>query len=288
MPTTKLIHFYQDKAVVVTGAASGIGLALAHLFAELGCKLALCDIDKKALNEVVKGIESTHPNTELYHSVLDVADEDAWVVFLAETAAALGGINLLINNAGIEGSGQPVWASTTASLKRVMDVNFYGMAYSTKHVLPYLSNEPWAALINVSSIFGLMAPPNTADYCASKFAIRGYTESLKAELALVHPHIQVHLVHPGGINTNITRLEHSQRFKERFLKTEPSALANKIANAVMHNRARIVYGYQSQRARLAARILPLAWLSSLLGKLVKGLGLEDDYHKDHSGFTTRK
>jgi butyryl-CoA dehydrogenase len=162
------------------------------------------------------------------------------------------------------------------------------MVYGSKAALPYLTQRSWAALVNVSSVFGLVAPPNTADYCASKFAIRGYTESLRAELELVHPQVQVHLVHPGGINTNITRLEQSKKFKERFLTTKPETIALHIANSIMRNKARIVFGNQATKTHIASRILPLKWLSKLSGKEIHGLGMEDDYRTDHDGFTIKK
>jgi butyryl-CoA dehydrogenase len=132
----------------------------------------------------------------------------------------------------------------------------------------------------------LIAPPNTADYCASKFAIRGYTEALRAELALVHPQVQVHLVHPGGINTNITRSAQSQKFKQRFLTTAPSDIAMHIADCIMRNKARIIFGNQAGRAHIASRLLPLKWLSKLTGKEIRGLGMEGDYRAEHPGFQT--
>lgn len=282
--------FYQGKTVVISGAASGIGSALAHLFAEFACKIAICDIDEAGLNRVVDSIqaaqkannnESSYP---IVSQVVDVANKAAWSEFLEKCVDAHEHIDIVVNNAGIEGSSQPVWASTDDTLEKVMDVNFYGMVFGSKTSLPYLVQRPWAALVNVSSIFGLVAPPNTADYSASKFAIRGYTESLRAELELVHPQVQVHLVHPGGINTNITRLEHSQKFKQRFLTTEPSALALQIAKGIMRNKARIIYGNQAKRSALASRLLPLSWLSKILSREIDGLGLEGDYIREHEGF----
>lgn len=289
-------RFYKGKTVVISGAASGIGSALAHLFAEFACKIAICDIDEAALEQVVKSIHDSQQNrsngtesqASIVSHVVDVADKAAWVAFLEKCIDTHEHIDVLINNAGIEGSSQPVWASTDETLERVMDVNFYGMVFGSKTSLPYLVQRPWAALVNVSSIFGLVAPPNTADYSASKFAIRGYTESLRAELALVHPQVQVHLVHPGGINTNITRLEHSQKFKQRFLTTEPRALALQIAKGVMQDKARIIFGNQAKRSALASRLLPLQWLSRILSREIDGLGLEDDYMKAHEGFKPLK
>lgn len=285
-------RFYQGKTVVISGAASGIGSALAHLFAEFGCKIAICDIDGSALAQVVESIQTTlqknrshaDVSSPIVSQVVDVASKEAWSAFLAKCIDTHEHIDLVINNAGIEGSSQPIWASSDDTLERVMDVNFYGMVFGSKTSLPYLVQRPWAALVNVSSIFGLVAPPNTADYSASKFAIRGYTESLRAELELVHPQVQVHLVHPGGINTNITRLEHSQKFKQRFLTTEPRDLALQIAKGVMRNKARIVFGNQAKRTAFASRLLPLSWLSKILSKEIDGLGLEGDYIRDHEGF----
>jgi butyryl-CoA dehydrogenase len=279
-----LSTFFTDKTVVITGAGSGIGEALATEFAALGSKLAICDIDETALNRVARKLQQAHPNLVFVSSIVDVSNKADWYTFLESASAQCSYIDILINNAGIEGSAQPTWATDDDILKRVMDVNFYGMVHGSKAVLPFLVKRPWAALVNVSSIFGLIAPPNTADYCASKFAIRGYTESLRAELELVHPHVQVHLVHPGGINTNITRLEQSQKFKARFLKTEPSEIAHHIAKSIYRNQARIVFGNQANRAHLASRLLPLKWLSKLAGKEIKGLGMEDDYRVDHPGF----
>jgi butyryl-CoA dehydrogenase len=104
----------------------------------------------------------------------------------------------------------------------------------------------------------------------------------------VHPQVQVHLVHPGGINTNITRLEQSKKFKERFLTTKPETIALHIANSIMRNKARIVFGNQATKTHIASRILPLKWLSKLSGKEIHGLGMEDDYRTDHDGFTIKK
>jgi NAD(P)-dependent dehydrogenase (short-subunit alcohol dehydrogenase family) len=285
---TVLHDFFANKTVVITGAASGIGEALATLFADLGCKVAICDVDEAALSDVAVKLKSAQPDMILFTHILDVSSKTDWETFLAGVASYCENIDVVINNAGIEGSAQPVWASDDELLKRVMDVNFYGMVYGSKAALPYLTIRPWAALVNVSSIFGLVAPPNTADYCASKFAIRGYTESLRAELALVHPQVQVHLVHPGGINTNITRLEQSQKFKARFLTTPPDAIALHIANSIKHNKARIVFGNQATKTHIASRILPLKWLTKLTGKEIDGLGMEAEYQVDHNGFKVKK
>jgi short-subunit dehydrogenase len=279
MPT--LTQFYTGKTVVITGAASGIGRALAECFARSGAKLSLADIDADALKKVAETLQQHDPHLKVLLTPFDVSNKAAWQSFLARTAEQFGQIDVLINNAGIEGSSQPVWATSDETLERVMAVNFYGMVYGSKAILPYFAQRPWAALVNVSSIFGLIAPPNTADYAASKFAIRGYTESLHAELAQLFPQIQVHLVHPGGINTNITRLAQSQAFKAEFLTTPAHKLADMIAKSVMRKRARIVYGNRATLVNIASRFLPLAIISRLIGKEMEKLNMTAEYRKDH-------
>lgn len=282
-----LSNFYENKAIAITGAASGIGLALAHCFAGNGACLALSDIDAKGLDAAVKNLKAQFPSLQIFIFAFDVANPSQWEIFLASSYEALGNLDILINNAGIEGSARPVWATDDNVLQRVMDVNFFGMVYGTKAVLPYLIKRDWAALVNVSSIFGLIGPPNAADYAASKFAIRGYTEALHAELSQIHPQVQVHLVHPGGINTQITRLEHSQKFKSKFLKTPPAALAKVIAESVMRNHSRIVYGHQSRLVKITSRLLPLSWLSRILSKQMQPVNMTEDYQQDHLGFKSQ-
>lgn len=285
---SKLSQFYSNKVIVITGAGSGIGLALAECLAKSGAHLALCDIDKPALDSATQHFATTYPHSTILKAELDVAQKERWAPFLSDVYEKFGYIDMLVNNAGIEGSSRPVWATDDQTLERVMNVNFYGMVHGSKAVLPYLVKRDWSALVNVSSIFGLIGPPNTADYAASKFAIRGYTEALHAELSMIYPQVQVHLVHPGGINTHITRSKQSQRFKSTFLTTPPSALANVIARSVMHNNARIVYGNQSTLVKIAARLLPLSWLSFMISKEMLKLDMTEDYHKDHPGLSSEK
>ncbi|MBT0586310.1 SDR family NAD(P)-dependent oxidoreductase [Alteromonas oceanisediminis] len=278
-------EFFAHKTVVISGAGSGIGAALAFEFAAHSAQLALCDINQTALQETVSAVKSRYPHTRIYAQPMDVSHEQQWCTFLAASEAALQNIDIVINNAGIEGASAPVWATSQETLERVMNVNFYGMVHGSKASLPFLAQRPWAAIVNVSSVFGLIAPPNTADYCASKFAIRGYTEAMRAELSEIFPHIQVHLVHPGGINTQIARLQESQQFKQRFLTTPPSCLAKRIANAVMRNQARLVYGNQASMVNLASRLLPLSWLNKILAKQMLDLQMTSEYYQDHSGLT---
>ncbi|MDM7860843.1 SDR family oxidoreductase [Alteromonas sp. ASW11-36] len=276
--------FYTNKTVIVTGAASGIGKALAKVFASYGANLALCDRDGELLVATAEALIEEHNAASVITREMDVADPQAWQSFVNQAYTQFGHIDICINNAGIEGTSAPVWASDFATLERVMAVNFYGVVHGTRSVLPYLIDRPWAAIVNVSSIFGMIGAANAADYCASKFAVRGYTEAFRAELAEIYPHIQIQLVHPGGISTNIARRDNSQSFKRKFLTTAPQKIAEHIALRVMRNQARIVYGNQSGLVHMASRLLPLNWLAKLVGKQMRQLDMQNDYRLDHPGF----
>lgn len=279
-------HYFQNKTIIITGAGSGIGRALALALAPCDCNIVICDIDKGALSETnaaLNGVKSS--KTTVFVESFDVADRSAWSDSLARIHNQFDSIDVLINNAGIEGSSLPAWATTPQTLERVMSVNFYGMVNGSQLVLPYLAKSKQPALVNVSSVFGLIAVPNAADYCASKFAIRGYTEALRAELAQILPKIQVHLVHPGGIATNIARSDYSQAFKQKFLSTSPQALAERILNGVTRNHSRIVYGNQSSKLKWAARLFPLHWLNRLANNEIKQLNMTEAYTLEHPNLT---
>lgn len=280
-------HLFKDKSVIITGAASGIGRALSVAFAQAGAKLSLCDIDECGLAETQSIVSGHDTETQVFAKTMDVADREQWQRFLTETERELGSIDVLVNNAGIEGASKPVWATTDTTLHRVMDVNFYGMVNGSQLVLPYLVQRPWSAIVNISSVFGFVGPPNAADYAASKFAIRGYTEAMHAEMAQIYPNVHVHLVHPGGIATNITRSPQSQAFHDKFLKTMPEQLASAILEGVMRNRARIVFGHRAGLVHRLSRWLPLKWLSKAIGTEMKSLNMTAEYRKDHPGFTKR-
>ncbi|KAA1421653.1 SDR family oxidoreductase [Nocardioides humilatus] len=242
---------FTDKVVVVTGAGSGMGRAYALELARRGAALALNDYDAAALAETVTSLpSSTTVITEHY----DVSDRDATYRFAARVQTELGGAHVVINNAGIEGGCQPVWATEDRDYERVMAVNFYGVVHGTRAFLPQLLARGEGAIVNVSSIFGLVGTPNHSDYNASKFAARGFTEALSAEL--LHTPITVHLVHPGGIDTNITRRAESQQFSGKYLSTSPEAIARVVLDAVGTRKGRIVYGHGARKTWLGARLLP--------------------------------
>ena len=251
---------FRDKVVVITGAGSGMGRAYAQAFAARGATLALNDYDAAALEQTLAGLPAASREAALAQA-FDVADAQAMQDFAAQVQQRRGGARVLINNAGIEGGGKPVWATPPATLERVMRVNFYGVVQGTQAFLPQLLAAGEGAIVNVSSIFGLIGPPNHADYAASKFAVRGYTEALMVELAQTP--ISVHLVHPGGIATNIARSAHTRAFAQHYLTTPPARIVEVVIRGIAKRRRRIVYGRDALRTWLAAALLPL-WLRNRL------------------------
>lgn len=252
---------FHEKVVVVTGAGSGMGRAYAIEFEREGAKLSLCDIDPVGLQETVDALR--RPGRErVFSAVVDVADEEAMNDFARHSRAALGNAHVLINNAGIAGSMLPGVETSVKDLDRVFAVNFYGVVHGTLAFMPQLEVNHEAALVNVSSIFGLIGVPGNADYCATKFAVRGYTESLMAELD--SSHIQVHLVHPGGIATNIVKGTTAEAGAKDLLITPPAEVARKVIEAIRKNRRRVVFGNAARPARLASNFVPLGVVARLL------------------------
>lgn len=250
-----------DKVVVITGAGSGMGRAYALEFENQGAKLALCDIDPTGLDETVAALRDSGPGRVLA-SVVDVADEEAMREFADRSRAALGNAHVMINNAGIAGSMLPGAETSVKDLDRVFAVNFYGVVHGTLAFMPQLEINAEAALVNVSSIFGMIGAPGNADYCATKFAVRGYTEVLMAELD--DSHIQVHLVHPGGIDTNIVKGTTAEDDAKALLTTPPADIAAKVVEAIRKNRRRVVFGNAARPARFASNFLPMGMVARML------------------------
>jgi NAD(P)-dependent dehydrogenase (short-subunit alcohol dehydrogenase family) len=245
---------FTGKTVVITGAGSGMGRAYAVEAARRGALLALNDFDAGALAETGRLLPQ---GSVACSAAFDVSERDAVFVFAGEVAAATGGADIAINNAGIEGQGEPTWALDDEYLERVMAVNFWGVVNGTRAFLPQLLDGEWGALVNVSSLFGLVGAPNQADYCAAKFAVRGFTEALGTEL--LDSAVEVYTVHPGGIATNISRREEGREFHRKYLKTKPDQVARTVLDAVGGQRTRIVCGHRARSTWLGARHLP-QWL----------------------------
>lgn len=269
---------FARRVVVVTGAGSGMGRAYAIEFARLGARLALNDYQPQRLAESAR-LARAAGAAEVYCEAFDVSARDAVYHFAEQVRAHLGNAEVLINNAGVAGAGLPAWDIPEQALARTLDINFWGVVHCTRAFLPQLRQQPEAALVNVSSIFGLIGTPEAADYCASKFAVRGFSEALMVELS--ESSVQVHLVHPGGIDTDIARGENvadpdrAARFAREYLTTPPEALVRRVIRGIERRQPRIVYGRDSYRAWLASILLPLGWRVRILWREYVRKGLLD-------------
>ncbi len=257
---------FRHKVVVVTGAGSGMGRAYALEFGRLGAHLALNDYDVEGLAETRRLLD-TQQAGKVYAQAFDVADKALMQAFAAGVEAELGKAHVVINNAGVEGAAAPVWAMPDSALDRVMRINFHGVVNGTRAFLPQLLAQPEGALVNVSSIFGLVGTPNHADYCASKFAVRGYTEALMVELQ--HTPVSVHLVHPGGIATRIARSSASQKFSHKYLSTPPEDIVRRVIRGIQRGEPKIVYGKDSFKTWLGANLVPLKLLNRIIWRDMK-------------------
>lgn len=249
------------RVAVVTGAGSGIGRALAGDLAARGCPLALVDRDEAALDETTETLA-----VPVLKRTMDVSDRWAQQSFAADVRDwAPAPVGVVINNAGVT-LFQTVAGSSVEDLEWVMNVNFWGVVHGTQAFLPILTEQDGGAVVNISSIFGIMAFPSQGIYCASKFAVKGFTESLRHELR--DTNVGVHCVHPGGIKTNIVKASKFQvddrggtdrteveRDFDRIARTSPEKAAQTILKGVTGGRPRILIGPD---ARLADTIVRLA------------------------------
>jgi butyryl-CoA dehydrogenase len=234
---------FNDKVIVITGAGSGMGRSYALEFARLGAKLALNDFDPEGLAETVRQLQGT-PAKAVFSKAFDVGDKQAMNSFATQVKRKLGNVHVIINNAGVGGGGMPVWAMDDQSYERTLQINFFGVVYGTRAFLPQLLANGEGAVVNISSVFGLVGTPNASDYCASKFAVRGFTESLMVEMQ--ESPISVHLVHPGGINTNIAKASpNGEEFTRKFLKTDPADVVREVIQCIRSGKQRLVVGHQS-------------------------------------------
>ncbi len=249
---------------VVTGAASGIGRALALALAAEGMTVALADRDEKGLHETALLLARAGGASSLH--ALDVADEAAVNAFAQTVLSAHGRVTVVANNAGVSMFGT-VQELATDEIAWLMNVNFWGVVYGTKAFLPALLAQPEACIVNTSSVFGLWGPPGQAAYAASKFAVRGFSESLRGELSGTGVHVLT--VHPGGIKTAIARSSRVARaadaelaaktmktFDERFLTTPPEVLAAAIVDGIKRKRDRVVAGSDAPRIDVLTRLFP--------------------------------
>lgn len=264
--------FYQNKVVVITGAGSGMGKEMAIQLGQLGAKLALNDWNEAALEETVMqlGLDKKH----LLKHTFDVGNRKEMYDFAAQVVQHFGQVDVVINNAGIALAPKTIERTSYEDFEKVVNINMWGMIYGTKAFLPYLKQRPSGAIANVSSVFGMMGYPSQGPYVTTKFAIRGFTETLRIEL--INTNITVSSVHPGGIKTNIVRnIDNiNARQKEEMAKgfeevapTTGAEAATVILKGIAKGKARILIGKDARSIDRLTRLFPSSYQKRILSRI---------------------
>jgi len=268
----KIMSLTNESVVVITGAASGIGRALAiRLAREPIAGIAISDVNEEGLAETARMIDN--PNLRVTMHKVNVADEQEMRRFVDEVVAQHGRATHVINNAGVVLGGS-VREVSLNDIRWLMDINFWGVVYGTKLFLPILEKQKSAHIINLSSTYGFVAPPNQAAYAASKFAVRGFTEALRHELEGTH--IVVTVVHPGGIKTNVAnnarmgegvtyseeeRRQRIEYFNKNMARTTPETAAEIIIKGIKKRSPRIRIGSDAYLLDFLPRLFPRKYLA---------------------------
>jgi short-subunit dehydrogenase len=264
---------FADKVAAITGAGSGMGRSLALQLAQAQCHVSLADRNAVGLAETERIVRALAPSVRVTTRVLDVGDRAAMQAWADDTAAAHGRVNLVFNNAGVALS-STIEGMEYADLEWIMNINFWGVVHGTKAFLPYLKASGDGHIVNTSSIFGIFAQPGMSAYNATKYAVRGFTESLRQELDMMKCGVSATCVHPGGIKTNIAQssrisqnmlgfmVDSEQQGKddfEKFFITTADEAARTILRGVRRNQRRVLIGRDAHGADWLARVLPAAY-----------------------------
>lgn len=254
------------SVAVITGAASGIGRALAIRLAEEDMAgIAISDVNEEGLRETASMISRVPVSVH----ILDVSDREAVEQFAADVLGQHGRVTHLINNAGVGVVGTFEHLAIE-DFEWLMGINFWGVVYCTKAFLPTLLEQDEAHIVNVSSVFGFIAPSEQTAYTSSKFAVRGFTESLRAELS--DTNVAVSCVHPGGIKTNIARnsrvgagtpaewKKQGVQFFDKVARTSPETAADVIIAGIKKRNPRILIGTDARLISLFSRLFPKNYL----------------------------
>ena len=229
----------QNAVFAITGASSGIGRALAIQATKEGAKIAISDVNEAELLETKRLCEQNTP--DILATVLDVSKRSQINAWADEIVKHFGSVNVIINNAGVNLNAS-FDEMAQKDFEWVMDIDFWGVVYGCRAFLPHLKQADWGQVVNLSSLFGLLSVPNQSAYNAAKFAVRGFSESLRMELEMSGDNVGVSCIHPGGVNTNIVNnakfgkqvgksrsVEKQKEFFTRNLaKTSPESAANDI------------------------------------------------------------
>lgn len=268
---------FNNKVAAITGAGSGIGQQLALLLAKAGCHLSLSDVNEAGLAETVAQAK-TH-GVRVTSRKVDVADREQMKAWAEETVQNHGSVNMIFNNAGVA-LASTVEGASYEELEWIVNINFWGVVYGTKEFLPHIQKTKDGHIINISSLFGLVAQPTQSAYNATKFAVRGFTESLRQELDLQKSGVSATCVHPGGIRTNIANAarsnnslkslgmdpEKSVKAFNKLLRISPEVAAQTILDAVLADKRRILIGNDAKLLDSIQRVFPKGY------QVIMGIG----------------
>jgi len=270
------VKSFENKVAAITGAGSGIGRALAVELGRQKCDVALSDVDEQGLLETVEQVRGL--GVHVTSQRVDVADREAVHAWADQVVNEHGKANLIFNNAGVA-LASTVEGMSYGDFEWLMDVNFWGVVYGTKAFLPHLKASGDGHIINVSSVFGLAGIPSQSAYNSAKFAVRGFTESLRQELDMMGYGVSASSVHPGGIKTGIARSSRIDRSvrdlgisdtdsRERFEKTfitGADKAARVILDGVRRNQRRILVGPDARVFDWVVRLLPSTYQRITIG-----------------------
>jgi short-subunit dehydrogenase len=258
---------FSGKVAAITGAGSGIGQATAIALAKKGCHLAISDISQESLEKTIKML--AHYPVKVSSHVVDVSDREAVYKYADDTVTEHGKVNIIMNNAGV-GLGETVENMSYENFEWLMNINFWGVVYGTKAFLPHLKRADEGHIINISSVFGIIGVPTQSAYNAAKFAVRGFTESLREELDIEGGRVSATSVHPGGVKTNIARnsrmgdmgdmgIRDKEDMFEKIAMTTPETAAKTILKAVRKNRRRVLVGGDAIMLDTTQRLMPTGY-----------------------------
>lgn len=268
----------KNAVIAITGAGSGIGQALAEMASKEGALLALSDVDEEGLKETQN--RCTPYCKDILITSVDVSNEAQVIAWANDVQAHFGKVNIIVNNAGVNLSAS-VEDMDQKDFEWVMDIDFWGVVYGVRAFLPHLKAAQWGHIVNVSSLFGLIGIPNQSAYNAAKFAVRGFTESLRMEMQLSGYNIGVSSVHPGGVKTNIVNNarfgnqvgknhsadEQKAFFANKLAKTSPQSAAKTILKAIKNNEPRVLVGNDARILDAIQRIVPARYQKLVLRTL---------------------
>jgi short-subunit dehydrogenase len=250
----------------VTGAASGIGRAIALSLAKRGCNLALADVNEAGLSQSVEMLNMSHVRVSRH--VLNVADREAVAEFPARVAEHHEGVDVLVNNAGVALGGRFEQVSED-DFDWLFEINFYGVVRMTRAFLPVLRRSEQGRIVNLSSVFGLVAPAGNVAYASSKFAVRGFSEALRHELA--GSNVGVTVVHPGGVATEISNnarvpagiapedVARKKAAMNKNLRMPPQQAGEIIVRGIERDAARVLVGGDAIALSWLSRLMPVSY-----------------------------